>query len=48
MVGSIALKGGNAHNRLLRFIALGAIMSVVLIRYMLGFAGRMTQYYDTD
>ena len=42
MVGGTALKGGNAHNPLLRFIALGAIMSVVLIRYMLGFAGRMT------
>ena len=35
-------EGGNADNRLLRFIAFGAIMSVVLIRYMLGFAGRMT------
>ena len=42
MVGGIALKGGNANNRLLRFIAFGAIMPVVLIRYMLGFAGRMT------
>ena len=42
MVGSIALKGGNASNLLLRFIAFGTIMPVVLIRYMLGFAGRMT------
>jgi hypothetical protein len=42
MVGGTALKGVNAYNRLLRFNALGAIMSVVLIRYMLGFAGRMT------
>ena len=42
MVGGSALKGGNAHNPLLRFTALGTIMSVVLIRYMLGFAGRMT------
>ena len=42
MVGGIALKGGNAINRLLWFIAFGAIMSAVLIRYMLGSAGRMT------
>ena len=42
MVGSTALKGGNAHDPLLRFIALGAVIPVVLIRYMLGFAGRMT------
>ena len=42
MVGGNALKGGNAYNRLLRFDALGAIMSVVLIRYMSGFAGCMT------
>ena len=42
MVGGIALKSGNANNRLLRFIALGAIMPVVLIRYVLGFADRMT------
>ena len=48
MVGGIALKGGNAINRLLWFIAFGAIMSVVLIRYMLGFAGRITLYHDTD
>jgi hypothetical protein len=42
MVGGISLKSGNANNRLLRFIALGAVIPVVLIRYMLGFAGRMT------
>ena len=42
MVAGTALKGGNANNRLLRFIALGAIMPVVLIRYVLGFADRMT------
>ena len=41
MVGGAALKGGNAHNSLLRFTALGTIMSVVLIRYVLGFADRM-------
>ena len=45
---SIALKGGNANNRLLWFIALGVIMPIVLIRYILGFAGGMTQYHDTD
>ena len=48
MVGGTTSKGGNGNNRLLRFIALGAIMSVVLIRYMLGFAGRITSYHDTD
>ena len=48
MVGGTTLKGGKANNRLLRFFALGAIMSVVLIRYMLGFAGRITLYHDTD
>ena len=48
MVGGTTLKGGNANNRLLRFIALGAIMPIVLIRYMLGFAGRITLYQDTD
>ena len=42
MIGSIALKGGNAHNPLLRIIALGVIMPIVLTRYMLGFAGRLT------
>ena len=42
MVGGTALKADNAHNPLLRFIALGTIMSVVLIWYMLGFAGRIT------
>ena len=42
MVGGISLKSDNANNRLLRFIALGAVIPVVLIRYMLGFAGRMT------
>ena len=42
MVSSIALKGGNANDLLLRFIAFGAVMPVVLIRYMLGFAGRVT------
>ena len=41
MVGGTALKVGNAYNRLLRFNAMGAIMSVVLKRYMLGFAGLM-------
>ena len=42
MVGGTILKGGNADNPLLRFIVFGTIMSVVLIRYMLGFAGCMT------
>ena len=44
----ISLKGGNFNNRLLRFIALGIIMHIVLIRYILGFASGMTQYHDTD
>jgi hypothetical protein len=44
----ISLKGGNSNNPLLRFVALGVIMPVVLIIYMLGFAGRITQYHDTD
>ena len=48
MVGGTTLKGGNANNRLLRFIALGAIMSIVLIRYMLGFADRMLRYQNKD
>jgi energy-converting hydrogenase Eha subunit E len=42
MVAGTSLQSGNANNRLLRFIALGAIMPVVLIRYVLGFADRMT------
>ena len=48
MVGGTTLKGGNARNPLLRFIAFGTIISVALISYMLGFAGRITQYHDTD
>jgi hypothetical protein len=48
MVGSITLKGGNANNLLLRFVAFGAIVPVLLIRYMLGIAGRMMQYHDKD
>ena len=48
MVGGATLQGGNANNRLLRFIAFGAIMPVILIRYMLGFASRVTYYYNTD
>ena len=48
MVVSIALNGGNADNRLLRFIAFGAVMPVVLIRYMLGFADSMLRYQNKD
>ena len=48
MVGGNALKGGNAYNRLLRFNAFSAIMPVVLIRYVLGFADRMLLYQNKD